>query len=173
MTDYADEIKKQVMDLWGKTVAQLEDISNTIKGATSLEKLKHEQAKLTAEREKLAKRLGEEVEKLLDAGKVKLPKPVMGVYDRLKKVADRLTKKEKAGKKKAAEAKKQVKKTKAKAKKTAKKTKKVVKKPSAEGRGRQTASKPAKKKAAKKTGRKKPAVKKAAKKKKPAAKKAK
>ncbi len=161
MTDYAEEIRKQMMDLWGKTVAQLEDISKTIKGATSLEKLKHEQAKLMAERDKLAKRLGDEVAKLLDAGKVKLPTPVMKVYERLQKVADRLTKKEQAGKAKAAQAKQEAKKAKAEVAKTAKKakkakkTKKVVKKP----------SKSSRKKAAKKTSRKKPAVKKPAKKK--------
>ena len=99
MTDYAEEIRKQMLDLWGKTVSQLEDISKSLMGTGGLEKIKLEQAKLAAERDKLVKRLGEEVVKLIDAGKLKVPKPVMKLYDRLEQVAARMTKKGKGKKK--------------------------------------------------------------------------
>lgn len=85
----AEEIRNQVIDLWGKTVGQLEQISrNLMESGVNIFKV--EQAKLLAERDRLLNRLGEETYRLLDAGKVKLPKSVTETYIKVRKVMDRI-----------------------------------------------------------------------------------
>lgn len=89
MNQKADEIRHQVIDLWGKTVGQLEQISrNLMESGVNIFKV--EQAKLLAERDRLLNRLGEETYRLLDAGKVKLPKQVTDTYIKVRRVMDRI-----------------------------------------------------------------------------------
>jgi hypothetical protein len=153
MKGYADEVRKQMMELWGKTISQLEDISKTLMSTAGLETIKFDQAKLTEERDKLFALLGQEVFKLLEAGKVKVPSKAEQVYAKLTKVIEKLLKQEEATT------------TKTKVKKTAKKTKKAkkaAKKPAKKSvekstkKAKKTAKKPAKKakKTAKKTSKK-------------------
>ena len=155
MKDYGEEIRKQMLELWGKTVSQLEDISRTIMVTTGLEKLKFDNAKLIAEHDKLTKRLGEEVFKLLEAGSLKLPAPAQDIYGRIRHVIEKLLKKNDdinmetaAAMQTATKVKKAVKKTAkkaGKAKKTAKKTKKAAKKPKKAAKKTKKAGKTAKK----------------------------
>lgn len=148
MKDYTAEVRKQMLELWGKTIGQLEEISKGLMSTTGLEKLKFDQARLVEERDRLLKRLGEEVFRLLEAGALVVPAPVLPIYQRLKKVFEKLLDKQPAGRAKAVEASQAVRKT-------------ARKKPAAKKPARKKAvgKKPARKKAArKKSGEPKPAA---------------
>ncbi len=118
-----DELTKQALDLWKKTVDQLDDISKSLMKSSGLDKLKFDKVKLMTDRDKLFRRLGEQTYALIEKGKVKMPQPLLDTYERIRKLMDRIL-----GVKKAPAKKKPAKKV----------TKKVVKKP--------TKRKPAKKK---------------------------
>jgi hypothetical protein len=90
MADRTEEIRKQALDLWNKTVAQMEEISKALVKTSGLEKFKLDRAKLLEERDRLLHRLGEETYKLIEAGKMKAPKPVLQLADRVSKVMDKL-----------------------------------------------------------------------------------
>ena len=115
MANRKDEMRKQAIDLWKKTVAQLEQISKTLR-ATGIERFKAERTRLLAERDKLFKRLGEETFKLIEARKIKVPKPIQDIYVRIRNLMDVLIMqkkpKKKAAKKKPAKKKKATKKKK-------------------------------------------------------------
>jgi hypothetical protein len=126
-----DDLTKQALDLWKKTVAQLDDISKSLMKSSGLDKLKFDRAKLLEERDKLFKRLGEETFGLIEKGKLRVPGSVKDTYLKIRKLMDRLLGSKKPAKKKPA--KKSAKKKTAK-KKTAKKKpakRKVVKKKAA------------------------------------------
>lgn len=128
MAERADErIRKQAIDLWKKTVSQLDEISKTLMKTSRLEKLKIDRARLLADRDKLLKRMGEETYKLIEQGRLKVPKPLLDLYNRVSKLLDRIIPekmkpakkpKRKAAKKKAAPARKKATKKKAAKKKT-------------------------------------------------------
>ena len=115
MADRAEQMRKQALDLWKMTVAQLEQISKTLR-TTGIERFKAERTRLLSERDKLFKRLGEETYKLIEARKIKVPRPIQDIYVRIRNLMDVLIMQKKP-KKKAAR-KKPVKKAK---KKTTKK----------------------------------------------------
>jgi hypothetical protein len=91
MAERADvKIRKQAIDLWKKTVSQLDEISKTLMKTSRLEKLKIDRAKLLADRDKLLKRLGQETYKLIEQGRLKVPKPLKELYNRISKLLDRI-----------------------------------------------------------------------------------
>ncbi len=100
MAERAEEMRKQAIDLWKKTVAQLEQISKTLR-ASGIEKFKAERDRLLAERDKLFKRLGEETFKLIEARKIKVPKAVQDIYVRIRNLMDVLIMQKKPKKKAA------------------------------------------------------------------------
>ncbi len=117
------DVKKQLMDLWKKTINQLEDISVSLLKSSGLDKIKFKSVKILAERDKLLKRLGEETFRLIDQGKMAVPKPINELYGKISKLMDRLWGKK--TKKKTAKKRKTTKKTtrkKTAKKKTAKKS---------------------------------------------------
>ena len=116
MSERAEEMRKQAIDLWKKTVSQLEQISKTLR-ASGIERFKAERDRLLAERDKLFRRLGEETFKQIEARKIKVPKPIQDIYVRIRNLMDVLIMQKKP-KKKAAKKKKPAKK-----KKTTKKKK--------------------------------------------------
>jgi hypothetical protein len=116
MAERAEEMRKQAIELWNKTVAQLEQISKTLR-ASGIERFKAERDRLLAERDKLFKRLGEETFKLIEARKIKVPKAIQDIYVKIRNLMDVLImqkRPKKAAKKKTAR-KKPVKKAKKKA----------------------------------------------------------
>ena len=100
MAERAEVMRKQAIDLWKKTVAQLEQISKTLR-ASGIEKFKAERDRLLAERDKLFKRLGEETFKLIEARKIKVPKPIQDIYVRIRNLMDVLIMQKKPKKKAA------------------------------------------------------------------------
>jgi hypothetical protein len=128
--DQMEKLQKQAVDLWKKTVKELNDISKSLMKASRLDRIQFDRAKLLAERDKLFKRLGEETYRLIDMGKIKVPKGVRDIYKRIQGVIDRImqTKKSKkaAPKGTAKTAAKKKKTTKKKATKRKKATKKKV-----------------------------------------------
>ena len=100
MAERAEVMRKQALDLWKKTVAQLEQISKTLR-ASGIEKFKAERDRLLAERDKLFKRLGEETFKLIEARKIKVPKPIQDIYVRIRNLMDVLIMQKKPKKKTA------------------------------------------------------------------------
>ena len=108
MADRADVMRKQAIDLWKKTVSQLEQISKTLR-ASGIERFKAERDRLLAERDKLFRRLGEETFKQIEARKIKVPKPIQDIYVRIRNLMDVLIMQKKP-KKKAAKKKKPAKK---------------------------------------------------------------
>ncbi len=100
MAERAEEMRKQAIDLWKKTVAQLEQISKTLR-ASGIERFKAERDRLLAERDKLFKRLGEETFKLIEARKIKVPKPIQDIYVRIRNLMDVLIMQKKPKKKAA------------------------------------------------------------------------
>jgi hypothetical protein len=118
MANRKDEMRKQAIELWKKTVAQLDQISKTLR-ATGIERFKAERDRLLSERDKLFKRLGEETYKLIEARKIKVPKGIQDIYVRIRNLMDVLIMqkkpKKKAAKKKITAAKKKAAKKKKKA----------------------------------------------------------
>ena len=107
MVDQVEKLQKQAVDLWKKTVKQLDDISKSLMKASKLDQLQFDRARLLQERDRLFKRLGEETYKLIDMGKIRVPKPIQDIYKRIRKVMDGIMlakpgKKKKPAKKKAA-----------------------------------------------------------------------
>jgi hypothetical protein len=90
MAQKPDEFRKQAIDLWKKTVAQLDEISKNLMKTSRLDRLKFDRAKLIEERDKLVKRLGEETYKLIEKGRLSVPKPLQDLYKRISKVAERI-----------------------------------------------------------------------------------
>jgi hypothetical protein len=105
-----DEIRKQVLDYWKKTVNQIEDLYKKVLESSGLNKIKLDKANLLMERDRLIKRLGEETYHLIEQRKIMVPKPVQSIYVKIRTVMDRLiiqggkkpAKKAVRGKKKAA-----------------------------------------------------------------------
>jgi hypothetical protein len=89
MNERAEVIRKQVVEMWAKTIKQMEGLSKTLMSG-GLDKFKVEHAKLMGERDRLIGRLGEEVYKLMDAGKIKVPPYVSQIYVRVRGVMDKL-----------------------------------------------------------------------------------
>jgi hypothetical protein len=112
MAERAEEMRKQAIDLWKKTVAQLDQISKTLR-ASGIERFKAERDRVLAERDKLFKRLGEETYKLIEERKIKVPKAVQDLYVKIRNLMDVLIMQKKP--KKTAARKKPVKKAKKKA----------------------------------------------------------
>ena len=108
MASRKEEMRKQAIDLWKKTVAQLDQISKTLR-ASGIERFKVERDRLLAERDKLFKRLGEETFKAIEARKIKVPKAVQDIYVRIRNLMDALIMQKKP-RKKAAKKKKPAKK---------------------------------------------------------------
>ncbi len=117
MAERAEEMRRQAIELWNRTLGQLEQISKTLR-ASGIEKFKAERDRLLAERDKLFKRLGEETFKLIEARKIKVPKAIQDIYVRIRNLMDVLImqkkpKKTPARKKPVKKAKKQTTKKKA------------------------------------------------------------
>lgn len=87
MANRKEEMRKQAIDLWKKTVAQLDQISKTLR-ASGIERFKAERDRVLTERDKLFKRLGEETFKLIEARKIKVPKPIQDIYVRIRDLMD-------------------------------------------------------------------------------------
>jgi len=100
MANRKDEMRKQAIELWKKTVAQLDQISKTLR-TTGIERFKAERDRLLSERDKLFKRLGEETYKLIEARKIKVPKGVQDIYVRIRNLMDVLIMQKKPKKKAA------------------------------------------------------------------------
>ncbi len=136
MATKREDISAQALELWKKTLAQLDEISKSLKMSSVVGRLKADSLRLIQERDKLLKRLGEETYKLIDKNKIKVPDPLKRLYDRIRVQADKLI-----GSRKA--------------KKTPKKkgARKVTKKPAKRKvvRKKTTGKKAAKKKTAKKS----------------------
>jgi hypothetical protein len=100
MVERAEEMRRQAIDLWKKTVSQLEQISKTL-SVSGIEKFKAERDRLLSERDKLFKRLGEETFKLIETRKIKVPKPIQDIYVRIRNLMDVLIMQKKPKKKPA------------------------------------------------------------------------
>jgi hypothetical protein len=85
----AEELKKKAMNLWAKTVQQIEALSTVMKAA-GLDKLKFDRARLLEERDRLIARLGEETFRLIESGRIRVPGTVSSIYLRLRDLMDRL-----------------------------------------------------------------------------------
>jgi hypothetical protein len=101
MAKKRNDVAKQAMDLWKKTVAQLEEISKVLGVESVIDRIKADHARLLAERDKLFKRLGEETYKLIDKNKIKVPQPVKETYQKIRDLMERLLGTKKAKKKTA------------------------------------------------------------------------
>lgn len=127
-----DKMQKQALDLWKKTVGQLDEISKSLKKAVPFDRLHFDRAKLMEERDKLFKRLGEETYKLIERGKVSVPKQAQDLYKRIQDLMDKIKfdkKPKKSAKKKTAK------------KSTKKTTTKSKKKPAKKSAAKKTTSK--------------------------------
>jgi hypothetical protein len=102
MVDKVEAMQKQAIDLWKKTVAQLDEISKSLMKTSGLDKIMFDRAKLMSERDRLFKRLGEETYKLIDQRKIKVPRAIQDIYVRIRNLMDRLIMQKKPAKKKPA-----------------------------------------------------------------------
>jgi len=117
-----DDFRRQVNDVWKQALDQLEEVKDALVDARG--RVEADILKLRNERDKLLKRLGEQMYDLVNEGSVPVPRVVRRTVDRLNEVIDGLVKKSTSARKKGTKRKGKAKKRSSKKKTAKKKTKK-------------------------------------------------
>jgi hypothetical protein len=94
--DRYELVRQQMMNLWGKTVDQLEHVSKALLDASGIEKLKVDLSTLSEEHDKQVRLLGAEVYQLLDQGVMKVPGPVQAIFNQARNVVRSMEEKNQA-----------------------------------------------------------------------------